>query len=234
MASSIPRLRPAQVSWMTNFSAVITGNPASYGLLASDAVAIAAVVDPAVDAFNTYGSTNRVQNSPGDRTTPGIALMISLITTAITLCRQYAVTIQANAGVSDMDKIAAGIVPRNFTHTPLLVPAGPPVLAITSAEPGVHRFRFADTGSPDSPAKPLGAVSIQIWTTIAVAPAPTPADAKFYANFSANARGVTNLGPMVVYDPADAGKVSTLFGRWQGRRGDVGNWSLPVSMGIAF
>ena len=53
-----------------------------------------------------------------------------------------------------------------------------------------------------------------------------PEQAQFYGAFKKN--------PVAVgFDPADDGKVATYFARRASRRGDVGPWSLPVSMRIA-
>lgn len=37
----------------------------------------------------------------------------------------------------------------------------------------------------------------------------------------------------VKFEHADSGKYCTYFARWISRRGEVGNWSVPVKMRIA-
>lgn len=220
--------------WMAAFAAALTAAPATYGITSGDALAIQTDVDTAVAAFDVGGSTARLPNNPATFTRDTVAAKNSALVAALGICRQYAVSIQADNGVTDMAKIAAGILPRNFTRTPALVPASSPLIVIQKAQAGTHFFRFSDDGSPDSAAKPAGAVGLQIYVAIGTVAAPTPEGANFYGTFTSNGRTLTALGPIIAYDSADAGKVATIFGRWVGKRGDVGPWSLPVSMTIAF
>lgn len=234
MALNYGRTDAAKMAWMVQFAAAITATPPAYGLTTIEAATIQSAVDTASAAFDLAGSTNRTPNDPTGRTSPNIGTMRTAMIAALSLCISYGNNILNNAGVANGDIIAAGMVPKATGRTPRLVPATAPLLSIISAESGIHRFRFSDSDTPDTRAKPAGAVGLQLFTKVGVAPAVTPDGADFYAAFTSNGRTLTALGPIVAYDPADAGKVATLFGRWVGSRGDVGPWSLPVSMNIAF
>jgi hypothetical protein len=63
---------------------------------------------------------------------------------------------------------------------------------------------------------------------VAVGTAPTidPNTATFYG-------AVTRNPVPVAFNPADNGKQATYFARWADRKGQVGPWSLPVTMAIA-
>jgi hypothetical protein len=54
----------------------------------------------------------------------------------------------------------------------------------------------------------------------------SPDTAGFYGAFTKNPVAVGFAG-------TDDGKMATYFARWASPRGDVGPWSLPVSMRIA-
>lgn len=233
---SIPRsTNAATVTWMDNFSTLITASPATYGLLAGDAAAIAAVVGPYKAAFIVAGVTNRIPNTPGTRTSPTVAAMNAARVTALAVCGSYVVIIQANPNVLDADKITVGVAPRNFTRVPLYCPATAPMVNIQFANSGSMTLDFKDSLTPTTRAKPIGAVALQLFVTIAVAAAPDPSLAKFYSSFSANRYATMANNPMIVFFAAgDVGKVATFFGRWVGKRGDVGPWSVGASMVISF
>jgi hypothetical protein len=171
--------------------------------------------------------TNRIPNNPATRTIPNTAAMDAARTSALAVCSAYAFQIQANPNVLDADKLAIGVAPRNFTRTPLLVPGTAPLLNIQFATAGAHTLTFADSLTPAVKGKPAGAVGIQIFTKIDTVIAPTPASALYNTTASKNPVALA-------FDPADSGKIATHFGRWVGKRGDVGPWSTGVSMTIAF
>ena len=79
---------------------------------------------------------------------------------------------------------------------------------------------------PNKRAKPFGAISLQLFVNVAEEVDPNPDTARFVGNYTKN--------PIVVaFDHSENGKQATYFARWQGRRGDVGPWSVPVSLAIA-
>lgn len=233
---SIPRnTNAATVAWMLNFAAVITANPAAYGLAAGDATAINNAVNPYDAAWQLAGVTNRIPNDPANRTSPNVAAMNAARATALTVCGNYATIIQSNPNVLDADKLTAGVAPRNFTRTPTYVPATAPAVTILYANPGTMTLAFADSLTPSVKAKPLGATGLQLFRAIEAAPVVSPATAQFYSTFSANRYStLANNPPIISFDPADNGKVCTFFARWVGKRGDVGPWSAGVHMTIAF
>ena len=75
-------------------------------------------------------------------------------------------------------------------------------------------------------AKPFGAIQLQLFVAIGTAAVTDESAAQFYGAFTRNPVGVA-------FGAEDDGKVATYFARWATRRGDVGPWSLPVSMRIA-
>jgi hypothetical protein len=215
----IPASDADALTWMQTFAAGISASVATYDLVAADATAI----DTAVDAF---AAAFAVSSNPATRTPVTINLKEVARDTAEAVCRQYAAQIKVNAGVSDANKIAIGVRPVNTGRTPVPVPSTSPLLNIVMATPGVLVARYADSATPDSGAKPAGATNLQLFVATGTAAAVDPAAADFVGAFTRN--------PIELpFAAADDGKVATLFGRWATRTGEVGPWSLPVSMRIA-
>jgi len=163
---------------------------------------------------------------PAQRTPVTIAVKDEMRNSAEQLCRQYAVLIKFNAGISDPDKIAIGVRPVNTERNPVNCPTSSPMLNVVAATPGSHTLRYADSLTPDSPAKPFGASEIQIFVAVATEVVVDPGEASFYGKFT---RNPVSVG----FDAADNGKQATYFARWASRRGGTGNWSAPVTMAIA-
>jgi hypothetical protein len=134
--------------------------------------------------------------------------------------------IKDNAGIADGDKINIGVRPVNPDRTPIECPQTAPLLNILGNTPGVQELRYADTTTPDSRAKPFGASELQLFLVKGTVENAPLADADFIGKFTRN--------PIEVeFEPEDDGKIATYYGRWASVRGEVGPWSLPVSMRIA-
>lgn len=215
----IPAEDSAALDWMQVFSDGITANPGLYQLSAADATAISG----AVSAFDT---AYQDVIDPATKTSVTVATKDDARVSAEQICRQYAILIKSNAGISDPDKIAIGVRPVNSSREPINVPESSPLLNVIAATPGSQTLRYADTFTPDSAAKPFGAVSLQLFIAIDDVAVTDETAGVFYGNFTRN--------PVAVgFGSADDGKMATYFARWQSRKGDVGPWSLPVSMRIA-
>jgi hypothetical protein len=204
---------------LQTFAQGIAAAPGTYQVSVADATAIT----NSVDAFAAGLADSR---DPATRTKITVAVKDELRASCEQLCRQFSMLIKYNAGISDADKLAIGIKPVNNTRTPRHVAGTSPLLNILLNTPGEQSLRYADSTTPDSAAKPAGAVSIQIYRAIAEAPIADPDLASFYGNFTRNPVAAS-------FSAADRGKIATYYARWQGKRGDVGPWSLPVSMAIA-
>jgi hypothetical protein len=215
----IPKPDAEALIWMQTFAAGISASVATYDLVAADATAINAAVD-------AFASANSVAASPATRTPVSINLRDVARDAAESICRQYASQIKVNAGISDANKIAIGVRPINTDRVPVPPPGTSPLLNIVLATPGVQQLRFADSLTPDSGAKPIGAASLQVFVAVGTAAVTDPDAADFKGAFTRN--------PVAMDFPAaDDGKVATYFARWANSKGEVGPWSLPVSMRIA-
>lgn len=216
----IPSTDAALLAFSLNFSTLLTAAPATYGLTAPDAATIAG-------EHGQYETALALAVDPPTRTAVTVAAKDVARASLVAIIRQYAMIIRNDPNVTDPNKIALGLNPINDARTPINAPGTSPLLNVVFATPGGHTLRFADTLTPDSGKKPFGAMQLQLFVNVGVAAIVDPTAAQLYGQFTKN--------PVVVaFDAGDAGKVATYFGRWVGRRGDVGPWSLPVSMNIAF
>jgi hypothetical protein len=207
------------LNWMSTFASKLSASPATY--MAS--VAEAAGIQSAVDA---YAAAYADAIDPEQRTPVVVAIKDDARNAAAQLCRQYANLIKYNAGISDPDKIAAGIRPVNPNRDPISCPQTQVKLNIVAATFGTHTLQFADSLTQESGAKAFGATEVQLFIAVADAPVEDPEAARFYNKFTRNPIAVA-------FDHADNTKQATYFARWAGRRGDVGPWSNPVSLAIA-
>ena len=215
----IPAQDAQALAFMQTFAAGLSASPATYFVSVADATA----VQNAVDAF---AAAHADAVDPAQRTPVVVALKDEMRNAAAQLVRQFAVLIKYNAGISNPDKIAIGVRPVNPNREPINCPQTSPMLNVVAATPGAHTLRYADSLTPDSPARPFGASELQLFVAIAEEIVTDPDDAKFYNKFTRN--------PVAVgFDADDNGKQATYFARWAGRRGDFGPWSAPVTLAIA-
>lgn len=210
-------------AWATNFATLITAVPATYGLVAGDAVAINAVVTPWHAAY--IAAIN-----PVTRTSVTIAAKDAARTAAEPVLRGYATTISRNPAVSNDDKTAVGVNLPNSARTPVPPPVTQPALTLDGVNHNTQQLSYRDTTTPTTKAKPPGAIGLELRQTIAVGPAVDPNAATPY--------GVITKSPVVIgTSNGDVGKIATYWGRWTTRSGpgglaQVGPWSAPLSVAV--
>lgn len=210
-------------NWVVNFDTLLTAAPTTYGLVAGDATAVAAVVAPWVAAY-------ALATNPSTRTPVTIADKDAARLAAENLIRPLAVSISLNGGVANMDKTAIGVTVRITTPTPVPPPTTQPALSLESAVHNVHFLRYYDTTTPDTKAKPPGVTGLQIFRSIGTTPASDPTTATYVDTW-------TKSPNTVGYDGTNVGKIATYFGRWVTRSGTggqsaVGPWSAPLAVAI--
>jgi uncharacterized small protein (DUF1192 family) len=188
-------------------------------LTSAQGLSIQAAVDDFVDKL-------AICSNEATRTRPTVAAKDDARSACESLCRQYAILIKDNAGISDDDKIAIGVRPVNPNREPVDCPQTSPLLNIIGATPGSQTLRYADSNTPDSKAKPFGASELQIFLAVGTTENAPLSDARFYGKFTKN--------PIAVeFGEADNGKFATYYARWASVRGETGPWSVACSMAIA-
>lgn len=206
-------------AWLVNFRDQLQLDSAAYDVTSADVANVATVVDGFVDALAVVQTPNG--RNPGTTAAKNDARQI-----AVQTCRQLAMLIKMNGGVTDQKKIDAGIRPVNHSRTPIPGPVDQAVIAVLFATFGAHTLRYLDPDGGESSRKPFGVTNLQIYRGIAEEAIADVDQTAFYHAFRKN--------PIPsAFDHVDDGKVATYFARWADAKGQVGPWSQPVSLRIA-
>jgi hypothetical protein len=221
MADYIPSNDTLLDPWAQNFSAKITAAPGAYGLMASDASAIATAFDLFDEALQqVLDPATKTKGTVADKNAKKAAMVATL--------RQYAQTVKRNRGVSNEAKIDLGLQISDGGPTPIPTPTTVPVLAVESDVPLVQSVEFRDITTPDRKAKPEGVTGMMLAVAVDAAGATPPAPE------AAPVHGIATRQPYrVQFDAADKGKVAFYFGRWITGAGKVGPWSAVAQLSIA-
>ncbi len=215
----IPRQDHLALAWMQNLAARFTANPGLYFVTPADALTV-------TNAVQLFATALTIATEPGTRTRPTINAKDTARNAAEQVCRQFAILCKYNAGITDEDKIDAGIRPVNPDRDPIDCPQTSPIVNVQAATPGSHTLRVTDSLEPEKRGKPFGASDCLLFCTIGEEPATNPDDAKFIGKFTKNPISVE-------FSAGDNTKIATYFAKWSSRKGEVGPWSLPISMAIA-
>ena len=199
-------------NWLTNFSTLLTADPTDYGLVAGDAVIVAAQRTAWHAAYTTA-------INPATRTSATVAAKDGARVTAVATVRPYAQQISKNMAVSDLLKISIGVNLPNNVPVPIPPVTTSPALILVSAAPQQHILQYRDSTTPLSKAKPFGAIAIEIWRAVGVAPAVDPSACTLYGRWTKT----PNVSGFLV---GEVGKTATYFARWVTRSG-VGGQSVP-------
>jgi hypothetical protein len=210
-------------TWLTNFSALITAAPATYGLAAPDAVIIAAQRTAYHDAFV-------LASDPVTRTAVTVASKDAARLASEAVVRPYAQQITRDAGVDNGDKVALGLNLPNPTRPPIPAPTTAPAVTFDAATPLQHVLRYSDTGSPTGKAKPVGSVGVEVYRKIGVAPEVDPDNAVYMGT-------VTKSPFRSNFNSADRGKLCTYYLRFVNKSGPggvaaTGPWSAALTIAI--
>lgn len=196
-------------NWIDNFSTLLTAAPATYGLLASDATAVASL-------NSTWAAAYALAVNPSTRTPVTVAAKDTARITAQAGIRPYAVQISLNPGVLVDDKIAIGVNPRTSTPTPITTPTTWPIVTLASGAPLQQIVRYRDyTSSPTSKGKPYGVVALQLFAKASTTPILDPTLLPLKAT-------LTKSPGTIDWISADAGMQAYVAGRWITRKGLVG------------
>jgi len=208
VAPYIPSQQAKFTAWLLNFSALITATPATYGLLAADAVIIAGYYTAWAAAYNPT-------TSAATKTAQTVAAKNVALATYLPLIRAYAQTIANNVGVSSSAKIALGLNPKTSTPSPITAPNSSPILLVQYAAAGQIVLRYRDSAaSPSSKAKPYGAIQLRLVGKVSITPGSDPTTLPQLV--------VATKSPLVL-STAGMGSGGTLYlaGYWLTRKGLV-------------
>jgi hypothetical protein len=194
-------------AWLNNFSALITANPATYGLVPGDAVIIAA-------QQTAFSAALTLATDPGTRTAPTVAAKDAARVIAEATVRPYATAISRNPAVDPGDKSDVGVTIPDPSRTPIPAPTSAPVLSTRSATIGSTVVDYRDSVDPTPRAKPFGVIGCQLFAAFGTVPAISPESLSFAGQFTKS--------PMTISTAGQSGKVISMAARWITRAGPGG------------
>lgn len=224
MAYSIPKnTNTALVEWLETFAAAITADPAAYGTTAVVALDLTNAVVAFRAAYDNAGVVARLPVNHATYTQPNRATMYAARDNALAIAEPLAGLIQANTGIADATKLAAGVQPPTTERFPIAAPSTQPIVSLVASIPGAANLAIADSTTPALKARPYGTAGAELAVAVGTAPVVDPALATF--------RSLATRTPFQLsLAPTDAGKVLSVFARWRDSRGRVGPWSAPVTV----
>lgn len=220
-APYIPTTLDAFQAWLLNFSTLLTAAPTTYGLVAGDAVIVAA-------QYTAWHAAYLAGTNPATRTSPTVAAMNGARVTATGVVRPYAQALSRNIAVDDADKLSIGVNLPNNAPVPIPPVTDVPSLIIQPSAPGLTVIAYRQGSAPTSRAKPFGAIACEIWRSNGVAYATDPAQCTLIESVAKTPQVISNA-------PAVAGEKMTFFARWTTRSGPEGKaqkgpWSLAYNL----
>ena len=197
-------------AWMNNFQTLVAAAPATYGLTSTDATAL-------TGEYNTFHAAYLLVTNPSTKTKTTVNAKDVARNAAIVVYRAYSTIIRANLAVTDANKIALGIPPRDPTNTPVPPPATFPVITVLNNTALVTNIQIRDTLTPTSRAKPAGVKQMELHAVTSATVISDPASIPYRAI-------LTRTPDAIAWDASDAGKTAYIAARWMNGKGQVGPW----------
>lgn len=211
----IPAGDDAFKAWALNFSTLITATPTAFGLVAGQATAYAAL-------YATYNTSLAAATDPTTRTTVTVAAKDSARASLQANSRLLAGIVQAFPGITPTQLASLGLTVRATTRPPIPAPTTAPIMSIIGNSVLASTLRYSDANTPDSRAKPFGAISLRLYVKYGTVPPVSVADCTLLATVTRNPVNID-------WPAAQTGSTAHLIGVWQTRRGLTGPPSPIVS-----
>lgn len=218
MGPYIPNKDVDLVTWGNTFASALTANPAAYGIDAGDALLIQT-------EYDDYAAAYTIATDPATRTPETVAHKNGEKALFLADARYFAQLISANRGVSNEDKIAAGLVIPDTVPTPVPTPTTAPQLQLVGATPGIHTIRYHDESTPTTKAKPFGVIGALLFRVLATTDA-----GNFDMNDGELIADLTKSPAAVPIPEGNSGKIATYRAFWFTRTGLFGPLSQSVAM----
>lgn len=217
----------SQFEWAENFVTEVTNaGPAAYNMDLAELTTASTLTTAFRTQFDLAGVVGRVAVNPAGYTQPGRAALYTAAQDCIDTLAEFAVRIQADSSISDQLKINAGIVPRNFTRAPRTLPAVAPTLQNKGSTPGVTTIRaYNDVGGVARPEEANGVMFETRWDQ-SYGQGGFVEGEWFALSDPVVGNIITSTNP-----PLSAATRLNFRARYFGSRGQVGPWSVILSIG---
>ncbi|HEY0376982.1 MAG TPA: hypothetical protein VGC87_08500 [Pyrinomonadaceae bacterium] len=218
MADYIPGSDADFNSWQANFLTYINTNLTALGLTATDLLPLNTSQS---DWTNNYSAHMAAQSAAEAALQTKKNTRDSFESSLRSLVRR----IQGLPTLTDAQRAGMGVGRRDTPRTASSMPTTRPIGNVDTSQRLRHTINFTDETTPNSRAKPEGAMGCEIWVKVGD-PAPTdPSQLRFLATD-------TRTPYVAVYGGEDAGKVAHYMLRWVNKKGEQGPWSQTVSATI--
>ena len=206
--------------WQMNFSAVLAPNIAAWAI---PVTAVDALTKQKADYEKAYAVANK--GKINSRTREQVLAKNEATTSYKKSLRAFVMSNLAfNDLVTDPDRLLLGIRVRDNIRTKSGVPASVPDLFCTPVSG--NRILVTVRQQPNSDGrskrgKPADADGFQLSLSLGVEPAVAAEDCKTKILYKRSPAEIKNL-------PQDAGKILTVYARWIGMSGQLGQWSQGI------
>jgi hypothetical protein len=221
MATSdfVPGPDAEYLAFVQNMSTLVTASPTSYGLLAADAVALAALVGVFATLMTTVSSTlTKTPRATIDKNTARAQLTAEI--------RMLARRVQSTPSVTAGQKLSLGITVPDHTRSPAAVPTTRPLLTVIGLTSRNLKFRMVDESTPLKRAKLPGIDSAEVYSFVGTTP-PLELSGWVY-------RGVFRKSEFnLAFDGTQIGQLAHVKAVWKNTRGESGPVSDEITGTIA-
>jgi hypothetical protein len=209
-------------TFCADFSTKITLSPTTYGVLASDATTLAALVA-------TYTSSLATATDPATKTKVTTAAKNSAKIALVAEMRSLAKRIQATPSVTPAQKTTLGLPVHAVHPTPIAQPSTRPVLSVVAVQGQQALIRLVDEATPTKRSKPGDAEGAIVLSYVPAASEAPPSDLEKWSFKAVATKGEVKL----TYTPDQVGKTATIRAFWVNPRGEQGPVSDAVTLMIA-
>jgi hypothetical protein len=218
MADYIPGADADFNTWQNNFIANLNAHKADFGLADADLAPLNAAQQGWTDGYAAHiAAQAQAEGARLSKDDSRKALETAL--------RGMARRVQTHTGTTDRHRAELGLNVQAGTRTSAGVPETRPVAQVDTSQRLRHTVSFSDESTPNSRAKPAGAMGCEIWSKIGD---PAPADPS-----QLHFLGLDTSSPyMVQFGGEDAGKTAYYMLRWVNTKGEQGPWSQTASATI--
>lgn len=223
----IPRADGAFRKFAGNFCKNISDHPAGYMMTAAEAAWL-------MRLFDEFDAAYKAAVEPITRTRSTIANKDDARSILQNSIESYGAFIRINKGITDGEKLAIGVRPRNVSHRERKCPNTAPLLNYIGSTPGMDELRYHDANTPTSKAKPYGAERLMLWGayTLPGEPRPKREDARPIGTFT-KSKMIVPQDPQRDIRLGAAGPgtgLPTYWAQWLGHDGGTSPWSLALSV----
>jgi hypothetical protein len=214
----IPQGDSDLLEFADNFISKISGNEATYGLVAGDTAALTAMRDDFQtnydDNISKQIDAKTSKQKKDDSRDPFEGKL-----------REVSQRIQTYPGTTDAMRQELQITVKDTTLSSIGEPMTHPVAEIEIDAPLRHTITFYDEGGGGSKGKPDGVKGAEIWCKIGGDATMNEDDYRYL--------GTDNASPyLAVHKPENAGQKAHYLLRWVNPKNEPGAWSNPVSATI--